>query len=91
MPTKPDDKSKVAEDTSYRKETNRQTPPEHEKSTDPDTARTLGNHPVDPNSLPSKITGLPPGISPEDAVDPGRATPGAPPVDDRSGTRDDRH
>ncbi len=48
--------------------------------------RTLGNHPVDPNAWTSKVN-IPPGISAEDAIDPGSATPGAAPVDNRSGEK----
>lgn len=47
--------------------------------------RTIGNHPVDANAGHSKT--FPPGIDPKDARDPGRQTPGAPPVDNRSGTK----
>jgi len=42
-------------------------------------ARTSGNHPVDPNSAAAKIS-FPPGVDPRDVRDPGRQTPGAPPV-----------
>ncbi|MBB5215961.1 hypothetical protein [Parapusillimonas granuli] len=48
--------------------------------------RSWMNAPVDPNSPTTKVN-FPPGIEPEDAADPGRATPGAPPVDNRSGKR----
>lgn len=51
--------------------------------------RTLGNHPADPNAWTNKIN-IPPGISAEDAADPGNATPGATPVDNRSGEQDKR-
>jgi hypothetical protein len=47
--------------------------------------RTLGNHPADPNSINAKT--FPPGVDPKDAMDPGRQTPGAPPVDNRSGSK----
>jgi len=48
--------------------------------------RTLGNHPVDPNAWPNKGN-FPPGITPEEAADPGNAIPGAAPVDNRSGEK----
>lgn len=47
--------------------------------------RTLGNHPADPNSVNAKT--FPPGVDPKDALDPGRQTPGAPPVENRSGNK----
>lgn len=49
--------------------------------------RSLMGIPVDPNS-PTTKGNFPPGLPAEDAVDPGRATPGAAPVDNRSGTSD---
>ncbi|VCU69971.1 hypothetical protein PIGHUM_02037 [Pigmentiphaga humi] len=52
-------------------------------SSPPKRERTLGNHPVDPNGLPAR-TGLPPGIDRDTATDPGKQTPGAPEVDNRS-------
>lgn len=54
----------------------------------PDAGRTVGNHPADPNALTTKMSLLPPGIEPDEAIDPGRETPDAPPVDDRSGTQE---
>lgn len=42
-------------------------------------ARTAGDHPVDPNAAAAKAS-LPPGVDPRDVRDPGRQTPGAPPV-----------
>ena len=45
--------------------------------------RTIGNHPVDPNSMPSRI-GLPVGVDRETAADPGNQTPDAPETDNRS-------
>jgi hypothetical protein len=47
--------------------------------------RSLMGAPVDPNS-PTTKGNFPPGVSPEDVKDPGRATLGAPPVDNRSGS-----
>ena len=47
--------------------------------------RSLMGVPVDPNS-PTTKGNFPPGLPAEDAVDPGRATPGAAPVDNRSGS-----
>lgn len=49
-------------------------------------ARTLNERPVDPNAASEKIK-LPPGVEPEEVRDPGRQTPEAPPVDNRSGGR----
>lgn len=46
--------------------------------------RSLMGIPVDPNS-PTTKGNFPPGLPAEDAVDPGRATPDAEPVDNRSG------
>jgi len=45
--------------------------------------RSIANRPIDPNSLPSRVN-IPPGVTPEDVRDPGRQTPDAPPVDNRS-------
>lgn len=45
--------------------------------------RSIANRPIDPNSLPSRVN-IPPGVKPEDVRDPGRQTPDAPPVDNRS-------
>lgn len=49
-------------------------------------ARTLNDRPVDPNSATEKIE-LPPGVEPEEVRDPGRQTPKAPPVENRTGGR----
>ncbi|WP_143705193.1 hypothetical protein [Pollutimonas nitritireducens] len=49
--------------------------------------RTLGNHPADPNAWPNKVN-IPPGIKPEEAIDPGNAIPGSAPVDNRSGKQE---
>ena len=51
--------------------------------------RTLSNRPQDPNRLGGNKN-FPPGVDPEDARDPGNQTPGAPPVDNRSGRRSGR-
>ena len=45
--------------------------------------RTIAGRPADPNRLGAGVQ-FPPGVDPEDARDPGRATPNAPPVDNRS-------
>lgn len=45
--------------------------------------RSLAGRPVDPNNATSKLK-FPPGVEPEEAKDPGRQTPKAPPVDNRS-------
>lgn len=48
-------------------------------------ARSLQNRPIDPNSSTEKT--FPPGVDARDVADPGRQTPGAPPVDNRSGQK----
>lgn len=48
-------------------------------------ARSLQNRPIDPNSAAEKT--FPPGVDARDVADPGRQTPGAPPVDNRSGQK----
>ncbi|MBV7486144.1 hypothetical protein [Bordetella sp. BOR01] len=48
-----------------------------------DTDRTLSDRPADPNRAGAKVR-IPPGVDAEDVRDPGRQTPGAPPVDNRS-------
>ncbi|WP_086068064.1 glycosyltransferase family 2 protein [Bordetella genomosp. 8] len=47
--------------------------------------RSLQNRPLDPNSSAEKT--FPPGVDAADVLDPGRQTPGAPPVDNRSGQK----
>jgi len=54
-----------------------------ERKDEPKQDRTIGNHPVDPNSMPGRI-GLPIGVDKETAADPGRQTPEAPKTDNRS-------
>jgi hypothetical protein len=49
----------------------------------PKGERTLSDHPADPNRTGAGRQ-FPPGMDPEDVWDPGRATPNAPPVDNRS-------
>jgi hypothetical protein len=73
-------------DDSYRKETNSKE--KHDKAVKErnEGHRSMMNAPVDPNSPTTKMN-IPPGIEPQDAADPGRATPGAPPVDNRSGRK----
>lgn len=51
--------------------------------------RTLADRPQDPNRLGGGLQ-FPPGVDPADARDPGNQTPGAPPVDNRSGRRSGR-
>lgn len=51
--------------------------------------RSMMGAPIDHNA-PTNDSSLPPGVRPEDSVEPGRATPGAPPVDNRSGTSRDK-
>ena len=48
--------------------------------------RSLMGAPVDANS-PTTDVNFPLGLEPEDAAQPGKATPGAPPVDNRSGRK----
>ncbi|AVJ29124.1 hypothetical protein [Achromobacter spanius] len=50
----------------------------------PPGERTLSDRPADPNRTGAGRQ-FPPGMDPEDVWDPGRATPDAPPVDNRSG------
>ncbi len=50
-----------------------------------DEQGTLMGRDEDPNSAASQGN-IPPGLPAEDAKHPGRATPGSPPVDNRSGT-----
>ncbi|MGB6103548.1 MAG: hypothetical protein WBF88_06830 [Pusillimonas sp.] len=71
--------------TSYEKETTERDHAKNEKKTK-GGHRSLMGAPVDPNSPTTNIN-FPPGIEPEDAADPGRATPGVPPVDNRSGKK----
>ncbi|HWK71647.1 hypothetical protein [Pollutimonas sp. M17] len=68
---------------SYRRETTRKERDKNTKSIK-EGQRSLVNAPVDPNSPTTRIN-FPPGVEPEDAADPGRATPGAPPVENQSG------
>ncbi len=49
----------------------------------PAPPRTLNNRPDDPNRAGAD-TQFPPGVDPESARDPGRMTPDAPKVDNRS-------
>lgn len=70
---------------SFEKETSRA---KHEESREAvDEQGTLMGRTEDPNSVASQGN-IPPGLPAEDAKDPGRATPGAAPVDNRSGTAD---
>ena len=80
MATNDDKTSQNARQESYRKENQKK----NQKTPGADPRPTLTNVPIDPNSPLSKGS-FPPGIKPEDALDPGRQTPGAPPVDNRSG------
>ena len=70
--------------SSFEKETNAA---EHEskvRDADEEGRRSLMGAPVDPNS-PTTKGNFPPGLPAGDAIDPGRATPGAKSVDNRSG------
>ncbi|RTZ43291.1 hypothetical protein EKL30_10475 [Candidimonas sp. SYP-B2681] len=82
MPVDRDSKAKPIQKKSYEAETSPGHQPDKPKTQD----RSLLNHPVDPNALTEKGN-FPPGVSPKAAADPGRATPGAPPVDNRSGQK----
>ncbi|HEY9316691.1 MULTISPECIES: hypothetical protein [Achromobacter] len=59
------------------------TPAEAPHKPVPERERTLSDRPADPNRTGAGRQ-IPPGMDPEDVWDPGRATPGAPPVDNRS-------
>ncbi|MCV6901327.1 MAG: hypothetical protein NTT76_01335 [Achromobacter xylosoxidans] len=61
----------------------RDTPAEAPHKPVPENERTLSDRPADPNRSGAGHQ-VPPGMAPEDVWDPGRATPGAPPVDNRS-------
>ena len=85
--TKNKDTQTDVREESFRKETSEE---EHKKvkdETNPKTHRSLMGAPTDPHS-PTTNVNFPPGVAPEDAADPGRATPGAPPVDNRSGSKE---
>jgi len=56
---------------------------EDERMRRKDTDRTLNDKPADPNRAGAKVR-IPPGVDAEDFRDPGRQTPDAPPVDNRS-------
>ncbi|HLU00465.1 MAG TPA: hypothetical protein VKZ70_12075 [Burkholderiaceae bacterium] len=74
---------------SFERETNVKEHAEARDAVDEEGRRSLMGAPVDPNS-PTTQGRFPPGLPEHDAVDPGRATPGAAPVDNRSGARDRR-
>lgn len=76
-------KDEGVREASYKKETTEREHAKNEKRAK-EGHRSLTGAPVDPNSATTNIN-FPPGIEPEDAADPGRATPGASPVDNRSG------
>lgn len=74
---------------SFEKETDRESHERGRRRAGDVQRRSVLGAPVDPNS-PTTKGNFPPGLPAEDAVDPGRATPGAAPVDNRSGrSRDD--
>lgn len=73
-------------ESSFRKETESQEKQAEKSRQRKEERRSMMNAPVDPNSPTTKVN-IPPGIDPEDAADPGRTTPGAPPVDNRSGRK----
>ena len=70
---------------SFKKETSERKHAESKEKVTRDR-RSLMGAPVDPNS-PTTDLNFPPGLAPEDAKDPGRATPNAPPVDNRTGKK----
>lgn len=70
---------------SFRKETSAREYDKNKKKFN-DDRRSLMGAPVDPNSSTTELN-VPPGVAPEDAKDPGRSTPDAPPVDNRSGSK----
>lgn len=82
---KPEQPSTDIMKESFRKETTPHDKEKKEESIHGDQ-RSWMNAPVDPNS-PTTNVNIPPGVKPADAADPGRATPGAPPVDNRSGNK----
>lgn len=79
--------NKDATQRSFEKETARAEREEDSARGDEDRRSVLGA-PVDPNS-PTTKGNFPPGLPAQDAVDPGRATPGGVPVDNRSGRSED--
>ena len=79
------DKSSQGHNPIFDKKTRDDDAQRNKPATDTAQDRTLTNRPADPNAATTDLQ-IPPGIKPEDAVDPGRATPDAPPVDNRSGT-----
>lgn len=86
--SKPSESSKspsVAAD-SFRKETSVEERDKVKDSVADKNRRSMMGAPVDPHSPTTKDI-LPPGVKREDVKDPGRATPGAGPVDNRSGQR----
>jgi len=87
MPSKPEQPQTDVRKDSFQKETSEQ---DHQKVKNKIKGehRSMMNAPVDPNSPTTKVN-FPPGLEAEDAADPGRATPDAPPVDNRSGSSED--
>ncbi|HUH61057.1 MAG TPA: hypothetical protein VL001_13410 [Candidimonas sp.] len=71
---------------SFRKETSVEEQRKVKESVADENRRSMMGAPVDPHSPTTKDI-LPPGVKREDVKDPGRATPGAGPVDNRSGQR----
>jgi|GEM_PF-7026185 hypothetical protein len=73
---------------SFEKETDGTQRAATRRATRDEERRSILGAPVDPNSSTTSGT-FPPGVRPEDVVDPGRATPGSPPPENRSGDADD--
>lgn len=80
--------AKDATTRSFEKETAGNYDAKSRELTDSDDRRSVMGAPVDPNS-PTTKGNFPPGVPAQDAIDPGRKTPGAPPVDNRSGQDSD--
>lgn len=76
--------TKKATQRSFEKETRASEHAANREKAGDESRRSVLGAPVDPNS-PTTNGNFPPGLAAEDAVDPGRATPGAEPVDNRSG------
>lgn len=75
-----DQERKSATQRSFEKET----AAEDREEIEPKGRRSVLGAPVDPNS-PTTKGNFPPRVNPGDVIDPGRATPSGPPVDNRSG------
>ncbi|GGX11734.1 hypothetical protein GCM10007242_17380 [Pigmentiphaga litoralis] len=79
MSTKSPSEGNATEDAG----TARGTTPGKPKDGEGKDARTIGNHPTDPNALGAKAN-FPPGVSAEEAHDPGNQVKSGPKVENRS-------